>query len=135
MLRENLKRAQEERLEHIQNIHAQKSEKEKLLRVENDKLNTQLQFREREYQELQERCRTMEQRLHHVSMGPGGDHSPVTSSPVSRKVLASQRSPKIKSVFPSTSTFLAGEKGESSSGSRSDLKDAGQYNHYHSFKY
>ncbi|XP_041347817.1 ATR-interacting protein-like isoform X2 [Gigantopelta aegis] len=119
MLRESLKRAQEERLEHIQNVHTQKSEKEKSLRTDNDRLNTQLQFREREYQELQVKCRQMEQRLHHI-MDPGGDHASLPASPVSRKVVASHRSPQ--STFPTARTFLSSEKGEPSSGLMSDAE-------------
>ncbi|XP_046561175.1 ATR-interacting protein-like isoform X2 [Haliotis rubra] len=120
ILRESLKRREAElvktREDHVHLIDqmaTQKASLKETFRTDTDRLQTQLQFRDQEFKELEEKCRLMEHRLQSFQSGSPIKHSsPKSRSPVSRKVRPDV-SPNSKSSFPSRQSFMS-DKRESS---------------------
>ncbi|XP_069141364.1 ATR-interacting protein-like [Argopecten irradians] len=115
ILRDNLQKkegeitqARKDRMQAIDQHHREQTEREKSLQASIDRLNTQLQFKDRDIAELQGRCRSLELRQQPVE----GGH--LTSSPMK----APQHSPrpnKDKSRspggnFPTKHSFMADDR-------------------------
>ncbi|XP_067683214.1 ATR-interacting protein-like [Haliotis asinina] len=117
ILRESLKRREAElvkiREDHVHlmdQMTTQKASLKETFRTDMDRLQTQLQFRDQEFKELEEKCRLMEQRLQAFHSGSPMKHSsPKSRSPVSRKVRP-DISPNSKTSFPSRQSFMSDER-------------------------
>ncbi|XP_071082575.1 ATR-interacting protein-like [Haliotis cracherodii] len=120
ILRESLKRREAElvkmREDHahlIEQMNSQKASLKEALKTDTDRLQTQLQFRDQEFKELEEKCRLMEQRIQAYRSGSPMKHSsPTSRSPASRKVRP-DTSPHSKSSFPSRQSFMCNERDSS----------------------
>ncbi|XP_060066244.1 uncharacterized protein LOC132546542 [Ylistrum balloti] len=104
--------AKKEKMQAINQQQREQSEHEKYLQASVDRLNTQLQFKDRDITELQERCRSFEARQQSAEGGY------ISSSP--RKVIVPQHSPKphrnrshspVGNVgFPTQHSFMADDR-------------------------
>ncbi|CAC5410309.1 ATRIP [Mytilus coruscus] len=95
-----------ERAKYIEQQKREQTEKEKNLQTEVDKLTTQLQFKDKELDNFRDRCRTLESAS---AAGPSVSpvRSPCVSSPTVKKQKTEDKSPKARSSFPTSQSFMA----------------------------
>ncbi|KAK7102366.1 hypothetical protein V1264_020596 [Littorina saxatilis] len=117
---QELERLRAEREERKDSAEQNQKEKEKELKLEVERLQTQIQFKSQDCSELQQRCRTLENRLTHQSSpspalpatSTGGvtmsqpQGSPDKSPKVRKVVSRANRTPE-KGAFPSHQSFMA----------------------------
>ncbi|XP_063433362.1 ATR-interacting protein-like isoform X2 [Mytilus trossulus] len=96
----------QERAKYIEQQKREQTEKEKNLQTEVDKLTTQLQFKDKELDNFRDRCRTLESAS---AAGPSVSpvRSPRVSSPLVKKHKTEDNSPKGRSSFPTSQSFMA----------------------------
>lgn len=97
-----LSEIRQERAKHIEQQKREQTEKERSLQSEVDKLTTQIQFKDREIDNFKDRCRTLESQC----SASTSNRSPVRS-PVVKKPRYGDKSPKGRSSFPTSQSFMA----------------------------